>query len=324
MRLDLDAYVTAALVEGDGEAAFALGDGQVRWAGGASQAAHEGAILTAARHPTSEGVITGGDDGRLVWTRRAGVEVLAEAPGRWIDALACQPGQTLLAFAAGREARVIDLADKHFARVFPHERTVAGLALEPRGRRLAAATYGGIALWYARIADQQPVMLKWAGSHVVAMFSPDGRFVISSMQENALHGWRLADARDMRMGGYPAKVRSLAFLDRGRFLATSGANGAVLWPFAGAEGPMGKQATEIGFDESALVTRVAGEPEGTMLAAGLGDGRVWAADIASGRQAVVCEASGVAVSAIAVASGVVAWGDEQGGAGVEPVPSVRP
>ena len=313
MNLAFDAYVTAALFDSE-EAAFALGDGSVRWEGGALVQAHAGAVLCAAIHPSGEGLITGGDDGRLVWSRRSGATELAAAPARWIDAVAAAPDSGLVAFAAGREVRVIDMADAAFGRVFTHERSVADLAFDPRGRRLAAATYGGAALWYARIADQKPVMLHWAGSHVALAFSPDGRFLISAMQENALHGWRLSDARDMRMGGYPSKIKSLVFLEDGQWLATSGANGAVLWPFSGANGPMGKQATEIGFDEASLVVRVAGA--GSWLAAGLDDGRVWAADLTSQKVTTLKADKGPPISALAVAHGRAAWGDEDGGAGV--------
>jgi WD40 repeat protein len=267
-------------------------------------------------------VITGGDDGRLVWSRQGGTQVLAEAKGRWIESIAAQPGAGLVAFAAGREARVIDVGDPAFARTFAHERSVADVAFDARSRRLAVATYGGAALWYARIAEQQPVMLRWAGSHIGVLFSPDGRFLMSSMQENSLHGWRLSDARDMRMGGYPAKVRSLTFLEGGRMLATAGANGVVVWPFAGADGPMGKQAMEIGFDERALVTRVAAEPAGTALVAGLSDGRIWAADVGSGRRVEVKTEPGPPISALALEAGRIAWGDEEGSADVADLPAL--
>ncbi|HTX50900.1 MAG TPA: WD40 repeat domain-containing protein [Caulobacteraceae bacterium] len=324
MTWDFEAYVTAALFEPDDEAAFALGDGQVCWSGGASAQAHDGAILAAIRHPTAAGVISGGDDGRVVWSRRqggsVGVQELATVKGRWVENLAAAPGASLLAFAAGREARVIDLADPTFSRVFAHERSVADIAFDARGRRLGVATYGGAALWYARIADQQPVMLRWAGSHIGAIFSPDGKFLISSMQENALHGWRLSDARDLRMGGYPAKVKSLAFLQGGRMMATSGANGVVVWPFAAGDGPMGKQAMEIGFDERALVTRVAAEPEGEIVVAGLDTGEVWAANVRTGQRADVAPGAGAPITALAIAGDRIAWGDEAGGAGVEDVP----
>lgn len=322
MTLDFGAYVTSALFDADGAAVWALGDGRVRWEAGADQSPHRGAVLCAVRHPTAAGVLTGGDDGRLVWSRPDGVEALAEVKGRWIESVAAAHGAPLVAFGVGREARVIDVGDARFSRVFTHERSVADVALDAKGRRLAVATYGGAALWYARIADQQPVMLKWAGSHIAVAFSPDGRFLMSSMQENALHGWRLSDAKDMRMGGYPAKVRSLAFLDGGRMLATSGANGVVVWPFAGADGPMGKPAMEVGFEETALVTRVAAEPEGTRLAAGLSDGRIWAADVRTGARADVKPEPGPPITALALANGRIAWGDEDGGAGVADVPAL--
>lgn len=316
MPFAFDAYVTEALFDGEC-AAFALGDGSIRWDDGVEAQAHDGAILSAGPHPSGDGVVSGADDGRLVWSRHGGSETLAELPGAWIDALAVSSRSGLVAFAAGREIHVRDVADAKFARCFAHERSVAGLAFDAKGRRLAAATYGGVALWWARIADQKPSMMRWAGSHIAAAFSPDGRFLVSSMQENALHGWRLGDARDMRMGGYPAKVKSIAFLDDGAWLATAGANGVVLWPFVGADGPMGKQAAEIGIDDSALVTRVAGE--GSLLAAGLDDGRVWACDLKSQALTPLKPEKGAPITALAVRDARIAWGDEAGGAGVADV-----
>ena len=68
-----------------------------------------------------------------------------------------------------------------------------GLAFLPKGYRLAAAHYNGVSLWFPN-ADATPQLLEWKGSHLDATVSPDGRFLVTSMQENALHGWRLADA----------------------------------------------------------------------------------------------------------------------------------
>jgi WD40 repeat protein len=311
VSFEFDAYVSAALFDGE-EAAFALGDGRVVWEAGARVTAHDGAILAATRHPGGTGLLTGGDDGRLGWTKREGPETLAERAGAWIDVLTASPASGLIAFAAGREAWVLDAGDRAFERRFAHGRGVAGLAFDPKGRRLAAATYGGVALWWARIGEQKPVMLRWAGSHIGALFSPDGRFLVSSMQENALHGWRLNDAADMRMGGYPAKVKSMAFADR--WLATAGANGVVLWPFAGADGPMGKQAMELGVDPASLVTQVAAD--GTLLAAGLNDGRVWTSALDEDEPRPVKAERGAPISALAVKGRRIAWGDEAGAAGV--------
>ena len=318
-----DAYVTTALFDARGQAVFALGDGSVRFETGARIDAHDGAVLSAAMHPSGAGLITGGDDGQVVWSQPSGAAPIAKIQGRWIDSLAASAASGLVAFGAGRELHVRDVADSAFARVFTHEKSVADVAFEPKGRRVAVATYGGAALWYARIAEQKPVHLKWAGSHIGVVFSPDAKFLMSAMQENQLHGWRLADAKDLRMGGYPAKVKSLAFLARGALLATSGAPGVVVWPFGGANGTMGKEAAEIGFDETAMVTRVAGTPDRTLLAAGLDDGRVWASDLTSRRLETVKAEKGAAITALAVSpDGTrVAWGDEEGQAGVANLPA---
>lgn len=318
MTFSFDAYVTAAHFDRAGRAAFALGDGTVRFESGESVQAHAGAALSACLPPVGEGLLTGGDDGRVVLSTPSGVQQLVSLPGKWIESVAASPESKLIAFAAGRELHVRDLGDPTFARVFTHEKSAADIAFDPKGRRLAVATYGGVWLWYARIADQKPVILKWAGSHVTACWSPDGKFLVSGMQENQLHGWRVADEKNMRMGGYPSKVRSLAFMSKGALMATSGANGAVCWPFAGATGPMGKQAAEIGYDDTATTTRVAARLDNTWLAAGLDDGRVWAADVTGEKLVPIKAEKGAAISALALSADAtrVAWGDEDGNAGV--------
>ena len=318
MNQSFDAYVTAVLFDRFGRASFALGDGTVRWEGGEAVEAHDGAVLSACLHPSGEGVITGGDDGRVVWSKPSGPEEIGKVPGRWIDAVAASAQSNLIAFAAGREVHVRDLADPAFAATFSHEKSVADLAFEPKGRRLAAATYGGVALWYARIVNQKPAMLKWAGSHVTLAWSPDGKFLMSAMQENQLHGWRVADEKNMKMGGYPAKVRSLAFMAKGQMLVTSGANGVVAWPFSGSNGPMGKQAAEVGYDENAIVARVAATLNGGWVAWGLDNGRVRACEATGSRILELREAADAPITAIAItADGArVAWGDEAGNAGV--------
>jgi len=318
MTFAFDAYVTSALFGKDGLALFALGDGTVRGEDGAVAEAHDGAVLAAALHPSGEGLVTGGDDGRLVSSRASGSEELAKVQGRWIESVAASADSKLIAFAAGRELHVRDAADPKFTRTFTHEKSVADIAFDPKGRRLAAATYGGVALWFARIESQKPLMLKWAGSHVTAIFSPDGKFLVSAMQDNQLHGWRVADEKNMRMGGYPAKVKSLAFLAKGNMMATSGSTGVVVWPFAGSTGPMGKQAAEVGYDESAMVVRVAAAPSLGWVAAGLDDGRVWACDLAGQKLVPLKAEKGSPITALAMSADGkrVAWGDEDGAAGV--------
>lgn len=335
MIFSFDAFVTDALFDRSGRALFALGDGTVRLQtqdGFVTVEAHGGplggAVLAAAVHPSGHGIVTGGDDGKVVWSRIEGGEVaatvVAEVKGQWIEHVATSAASGLIAFTAGKAVHVRDVADPAFARTFAHEKTVSGLAFEPKGRRLASASYGGAYLWYARIADQKPTLMKWAGSHIAVAFSPDGKFLLSSMQENQLHGWRLSDGKDMRMGGYPSKIKSLAFFDKGDLLVTAGASGAVIWPFAGANGPMGKEAAEIGFSRDSLVVRVAGIDTQPVCVAAQDNGKIWIAHLRNGRIETLKAEKGAPISALStsVDGKWLVWGDESGEAGVLEIPDI--
>jgi WD40 repeat protein len=324
MNFTFDAYVTHALFDSSTRAIFALGDGTVRFEDGTTIDAHpNGSVQCACAHPSGEGIVTGGDDGRVVWSRPSGAELIGEIKSRWIDAVASSAASGMIAFAAGKELQVRDVADPAFARTFKHDASVSDIAFEPKGgKRLATATYGGIALWYARIDGQKPQLLKWAGSHVGLVWSPDGKFIVSSMQEGQLHGWRLADVKNMQMGGYPAKVKSMTFLFNGQIMATSGSNGAVVWPFGGANGPMGKQASEVAYDESGFTSRVAALPARSLLAVGRDDGRIGVMNLQENRMEKARQETGAPISALALSAdgGRVAWGDEDGKAGVAGLP----
>jgi len=130
MNFVFEAFVTDIVTDG-AKAAFALGDGTLAWEDGARVEAHDGSILCAAAHPSGDGVITGGDDGRLVWCVGGDARTLASAPRKWIDALAVSRTSGLIAYSTGREARVLDAKAADFERVFPHEASVAALAFDP-------------------------------------------------------------------------------------------------------------------------------------------------------------------------------------------------
>jgi WD40 repeat protein len=230
---DAGAHVVAAAFL-DGAPAVALADGAILIGGPEAQErllAHpDGAMLTA----ISDGriLLTGGDDGRVVAVKADGdLEAIADEKGRWIDALALR-GRAY-AWSSGKQVRARD--ETGAVKTWTAASTVRGLAFQPKGFRLAATHYNGATLWFPKV-EGAPQTLEWKGAHLDAAFSPDSRFLVTSMQENALHGWRLEDSRNMRMTGYPAKTRSLAWSHDGAWLATSGADAAVIWPFKDKEG----------------------------------------------------------------------------------------
>ena len=315
-RLPFDAFVVAADFIDD-VAAFALGDGTVRLLNGSaadSVGVHDGAVLVAVRTLDAKHLVTGGDDGRVAITDAAGkIDQLAGRPRKWIDGVAAGP-HGAIAFAVGKQAIVRTADGKE--RIFDHERAVTGLAFAAKGMRLAAARYGGVSLWWVN-NEAEPTELKWAGAHLGVTFSPDGRFLVTSMQENALHGWRLPEGGDLRMTGYAAKPRSLSWSVRGRYLATSGADVAILWPFHFKDGPQGKEPLQLGARDS-LVTRVACNPKDEIVAIGYRDGVVAIGPFDKGQGSIVRPPGDGPISALAWDSRGrrLAFGTEEGAAGV--------
>ena len=167
------------------------------------------------------------------------------------------------------------------------------------------------------IAAAQPERLEWKGSHLGASFSPDGKFLITTMQEPMLHGWRLIDGKHMRMAGYSAKVRALDWTHDGDWLATGGSNQLILWPFTSKEGPMG-QAPRILAPMQALVVAVACHPQQPIAAVGYSDGLVLMVRIDDGAEIVVKAPGPAPVSALAWnrTGTLLAYGTEAGEAAV--------
>jgi WD40 repeat protein len=263
-------------------------------------------------------LLTGGDDGRVVAMQADGAsQEIADEKGRWIDALATR-GKAF-AWSAGRQVRARD--ETGVVKTWIAPSTARGLAFQPKGYRLAATHYNGATLWFPKV-EGAPQTLEWKGAHLDATFSPDGRFLVTSMQENALHGWRVADSRDMRMTGYPAKTRSLSWSHDGQWLATSGADAAVVWPFKDKDGPMGKAPRECGVRE-ARVTRVAFHPKALVVAIGYADGAVLLCRLADGAEIPVRDPGDGPLSALAWdATGArLMFGLESGAAGLLTLPA---
>lgn len=295
---------------------FALADGSVHRLdnGHKHEALHDG-LLCAVFDLGNKRLLTGGEDGKVFATRSDGTaQLVGETPRKWIAAVAGGPGGAL-AWAAGRSAfvRLGDGAIKELV----HSRTAEGLAFAPKGLRLAVARYNGATLHFPG-AHGKPTELEWAGAHTAVTFSPDGNFLVTAMQESALHGWKLADGKHMRMTGYPAKVKSMSWSAKGRWLASSGAPAAIVWPFQGKDGPMGKAPLELGTRGDSLVTAVACHPSDDIAAVGYADGMVLAVRFTDAREVLLRRAGKGAITSMAwdAEGRRIAFGGEEGECGV--------
>ena len=273
---------------------------------------HGGAILATA---VGESVIvTGGDDGKVVQTDVSGTSrtVATDPKNRWIDHVAVGPdgavawsaGKT--AFVQGKELCSIDAPS-----------TVGGLAFLPKGFRLAIAHYNGATLWFPNAPQSTPEKLEWKGSHLGVTVSPDGRFLVTAMQEPMLHGWRLVDRQHMRMSGYATRVMSVGWTAGGKWLATSGAPQLILWPFQTKEGPMGKQPRQLAPSQH-RIAKVACHPRQDIVATGYEDGMLLLVRIDDGAEILAKNPGDAPVSALAWSADgtLLAFGTDNGEAGI--------
>lgn len=301
-----DAYTVSACFDAKGNAGFGLGDGTVRInphaqpLGWLSADAHDGALLGLCTDPSGTGFISGGDDGALMRiTPAAEATRVAGFGGKWVEQVASfgDAKTQLIAAGVGKRLHILTAAGATLKTV-EHPSTVTGIAFDAKGKRFAASHYNGASIWFVASKTDNPRKLDWKGSHTGITFSPDGDVVVTSMQENSLHGWRLSDGQNMRMSGYPSKTQSLSFTRNGKWLASSGAESIVLWPFFNG-GPMGKAPTELAGGDEALCSVLTCHPVQEAVAAGFSDGLVLMADIPNARILPIAAPGRGAVSAIA-------------------------
>lgn len=284
---DIAAPVNAATWSPDGKTAMAAaGDGHVYLLRPGMAAPlpvevdADGAVLTLL--PCGEGpeigAYAGTDTGHVGLVTTSGEWLpLKHYPGQFIEHLAYDTKTKLLAVSVGKTVRLLNARGEEVRTLGPHTSTVAGLAVSPLGARLAVAHYNGVSVWPLDNPKSTPRVLNWKGAHGALTYSPDGKWLISAMQEQAIHLWRLADGLDLQMRGYPGKITQFSWNHEGQLLATNGGSGVPLWNFRDKlKGPAGTQAQVVASSnaEELLVTAVACHPQGPFAAVGYTDGLV--------------------------------------------------
>ena len=286
--------------------AVGFGDGTVRIfkSGQSSEPikAHKGIVLCMSKD--GDYILTGGDDGRFLKISLDGeIKEIGNFGTRWVDNVTANNGS--LVCSSGKIV-YLWLPNKKEPKLFEHNSTIGGIAFDTNGRRLAVSRYGGVTLWKKDYSNKwNSSELNWKGSHNKVIFSPDGKYLVTSMQENQLHFWRLKDKIDSAMSGYVAKIKSFAFVDDSKYLATSGSVGmgiaaAICWPFDG-DGPMGREPTCLKYSGNNQVTFVEPFPRERAILAGLSDGSVFLSEIEKPSNTIIIRSfTESEVSAIAV------------------------
>ena len=330
----LGVHPTFTVIEpAQARAVIGYGDGAVRAIGLVLDGAQPSEVakisatpIAAAADIGGAGVLIGTDGGDLLRLDGSTITRLAETGGPWVGEIAVHDGKELRAFAAGKALTVLDAEGARVFEASDHPSTVAGLSFSPDGARIAAAHYDGVTVWSLADAGQKPVRLEWHGSHTAVAWSPDGKFIVTAMQDKEMHCWRWKDKTGMRMSGYPSKIRSLAWTADGQYVAASGADTVTSWDCAG-KGPSGKPPLEFGYVYDGVVRQVAAHPTDRVVAGGYSDGTVLIGTVEQETAMIARPSSGHAVTGLAWTAdgGTLIATDESGAVSVmrilEPVVS---
>ncbi|AOX20457.1 WD40 repeat domain-containing protein [Kozakia baliensis] len=273
--------------------------------------AHDGAVLCLAPDAGSSGFVSGGEDNRLVRTSANGETTELHRGRRWVECVATTTSH--IAFSAGKDMELRDASGEKTLKTLEHPSTVTGIVFDVKGKRIAASHYNGASMWFVQAKVDSVRGLAWKGSHTGIAIHPGGEALVTTMQENDLHGWRLSDGHNMRMSGYPKQVASLDFTRNGRWLATSGADAIVMWPFFGG-GPMCKPPAELARLPGVFCSFVKAHPKQDVIAAGFEDGTVLLAETSSERVLPMCMGGRGRVTGVAFTpqGGAMVFGTEDG------------
>jgi len=276
--IEAGAYAIFSLATAGSDGAWiGCGDGTLRFAPRARFRANalktvrvDGTPLCGVLAGDGESLLAGTDDGRILRVSPGGAVRVVHHAGRWIEHLAASAGR--FAAVCGRTLLVLDEDGTVVLETADHPSTGTGLAFSPDGGSVAVSHYDGVSVWDVG-QGRRAHRLYWHGSHTGVSWAPDGRYIVSTTQDKELHGWRMPDGSDIKMSGYPTKIRSIAWTAGSRYLVASGADTITSWNFEG-NGPSGKPPLEFGYVFNGVVTRVAAHPREGIVAAGYNNGTV--------------------------------------------------
>ena len=280
-----------------------FGDGSLRFFGLNQEPfevkAHKGVILTMSSN--GQFVYTGGDDGKFLKISSDGqINEIYNFGSQWVDCVAST--ENYFACSSGKKA-YLWVNDDSKPLIMDNSSTVGGLSFDLEGNKLAVSSYGGVTVWQRGDRRWKSSRFVWKGSHGKVTFSPDGKYLVSAMQENEVHGWRIRDKIDLAMAGYPAKIKSFTWAGNTPFLVTSGASEAICWPFDGKEGPLGRKPTCVANGGKQNATFVENLPQENAVFAGFQDGSVVLSEIDETKKSyLIRNATGFEVTAISISN----------------------
>lgn len=209
-------------------------------------AGHQTAVVEIALTPDGKQMVSVAQDGTVqIWdlgenktTRsfRAGASILSEG------SVALSPDARHLAFqsnlvsGASYNIQLFDVETGKMVRQMTNTTRASSLAFSPAGKVLAAVV-GNTVIVFGVASGLELRRFEVAssafgvGARNNLAFSPDGKYLVYSAANQAIHVWDLAEGVNLHSSvGHTAAVQSVLFLDKGKLILSSAADRSVrLW-----------------------------------------------------------------------------------------------
>ena len=187
-------------------------------------------------------LVTSGFDGVVRFTDGSDVRGGKE----FIERLKVNSDGTLLGVAQGRFLHVMDAEHNAEFSLRSLPASVSDFAWNPTNpKEVAVVGAGGARMW--RLGENQPyAQFDWGGASMQAVWSPDGRWLVTGDQTPSVHIYDFTRSYPLHIQGYDARVSTIAFTSDSTRVATSAGEVITVWPTTGEKGPEG--ATPLQMD----------------------------------------------------------------------------
>jgi WD40 repeat protein len=97
------------------------------------------------------------------------------------------------------------------------------MTFSPNGQIVATGGPDGVKLWDARSGQERPTLLGNARFVVAVAFSPDGKILATSSQDQKVKLWHVATEQELvTLEGHTGAPQALAFSPNGEMLVNAG------------------------------------------------------------------------------------------------------
>jgi YD repeat-containing protein len=189
-----------------------------------------------------------------------------------IERVKARPDHAQFATTLGRSLFVCSF-DGAVQREIHDDAVVADFAWNPaKPIEIATVGAGGARMWRLGMREAF-ARFDWGGASVRALWSPDGRWLVTGDQTASVHLYDFRRDHPLHIQGYETKVRAMDFSPAGDRLATGGGTLVTVWNVTGKTGPENTTPVQLRFHK-ADVEVLAYAPDGSLLATGDLDGRM--------------------------------------------------